>query len=161
MADQRNHANLSASTLYRFLRAHGAESLPPRRSAGRRRGDCARPLYSTHDQDENGTRTMAKLCQSLLRLRDTPKAVLIVVHFGRWSGAFQGCCRAKRGGAGEETQQWNRRMNSILKKIKWRFDAERPASTSVPKGSLSRGPRPSTGPDLRMSASNQPLPRAA
>jgi hypothetical protein len=28
------------------------------------------PLYSTHDQDENDTRAMAALCQSLLRLRD-------------------------------------------------------------------------------------------
>ena len=28
------------------------------------------PLYSTHDQDENDTRSMAALCQSLLRLRD-------------------------------------------------------------------------------------------
>jgi hypothetical protein len=28
------------------------------------------PLYSTHDQDENDTRAMAALCQSLLRLRE-------------------------------------------------------------------------------------------
>src|SRR6202451_1313678 len=38
------------------------------------------PLYSTHDQDENDTRFMAALCQSLLRLRDASKAALIVVH---------------------------------------------------------------------------------
>jgi RecA-family ATPase len=38
------------------------------------------PLYSTHDQDENDTRSMAALCQSLLRLRDTSKAALIVAH---------------------------------------------------------------------------------
>lgn len=38
------------------------------------------PLYSTHDQDENDTRAMAALCQSLLRLRDVSGAALIVVH---------------------------------------------------------------------------------
>lgn len=38
------------------------------------------PLYSTHDQDENDTRAMAALCQSLLRLRDDSHAALIVVH---------------------------------------------------------------------------------
>jgi len=38
------------------------------------------PLYSAHDQDENDTRSMAALCQSLLRLRDASKAALIVVH---------------------------------------------------------------------------------
>ena len=32
------------------------------------------PLYSTHDQDENDTRAMAALCQSLLRLRDASRA---------------------------------------------------------------------------------------
>jgi len=37
------------------------------------------PLYSTHDQDENDTRAMAALCQSLLRLRDASRAALIVV----------------------------------------------------------------------------------
>ena len=41
------------------------------------------PLYSTHDQDENDTRSMAALCQSLLRLRDAAKAALIVVHHVR------------------------------------------------------------------------------
>ena len=34
----------------------------------------------THDQDENDTRSMAALCQSLLRLRDASKVALIVVH---------------------------------------------------------------------------------
>jgi AAA domain len=43
------------------------------------------PLYSTHDQDENDTRSMAALCQSLLRLRDAAKAALIVVHHVRKS----------------------------------------------------------------------------
>jgi hypothetical protein len=43
------------------------------------------PLYSTHDQDENDTRSMAALCQSLLRLRDVAKAALIVVHHVRKS----------------------------------------------------------------------------
>jgi RecA-family ATPase len=38
------------------------------------------PLYSTHDQDENDTRAMAALCQSLLRLREASRAALIVVH---------------------------------------------------------------------------------
>jgi hypothetical protein len=43
------------------------------------------PLYSTHDQDENDTRAMAALCQSLLRLRQTSGAALIVVHHVRKS----------------------------------------------------------------------------
>jgi len=43
------------------------------------------PLYSTHDQDENDTRAMAALCQSLLRLRDAARAALIVVHHVRKS----------------------------------------------------------------------------
>src|SRR5215475_10229183 len=43
------------------------------------------PLYSTHDQDENDTRSMAALCQSLLRLRDASKSALIVVHHVRKS----------------------------------------------------------------------------
>src|SRR5438094_12615 len=38
------------------------------------------PLYSTHDQDENDTRAMAALCQTLLRLRDASRAALVVVH---------------------------------------------------------------------------------
>jgi RecA-family ATPase len=41
------------------------------------------PLYSTHDQDENDTRAMAALCQSLLRLRDASGAALVVVHLSR------------------------------------------------------------------------------
>jgi hypothetical protein len=41
------------------------------------------PLYSTHDQDENDTRAMAALCQTLLRLRDASQAALIVVHHVR------------------------------------------------------------------------------
>jgi hypothetical protein len=43
------------------------------------------PLYSTHDQDENDTRSMAALCQSLLRLREASHAALIVVHHVRKS----------------------------------------------------------------------------
>ena len=43
------------------------------------------PLYSAHDQDENDTRAMASLCQSLLRLRDASRAALIVVHHVRKS----------------------------------------------------------------------------
>lgn len=43
------------------------------------------PLYSAHDQDENDTRAMAALCQTLLRLRDATRAALIVVHHIRKS----------------------------------------------------------------------------
>jgi hypothetical protein len=43
------------------------------------------PLYSAHDQDENDTRAMAALCQTLLRLRDASRAALIVVHHVRKS----------------------------------------------------------------------------
>jgi hypothetical protein len=43
------------------------------------------PLYSTHDQDENDTRAMAALCQSLLRLRQATRTALIVVHHVRKS----------------------------------------------------------------------------
>ena len=55
------------------------------------------PLYSTHDQEENDTRAMAALCQSLLRLREASRAALIVVHhvsksIGRYEigSAFRG-----------------------------------------------------------------------
>jgi hypothetical protein len=41
------------------------------------------PLYSTHDQDENDTRAMAALCQTLLRLRDATGAALIIIHHVR------------------------------------------------------------------------------
>jgi hypothetical protein len=40
---------------------------------------------STHDHDENDTRAMAALCQSLLRLREASHAGLIVVHHVRKS----------------------------------------------------------------------------
>ena len=43
------------------------------------------PLYSTHDQDENDTRAMAALCQTLLRLRDASAAALMVIHHVRKS----------------------------------------------------------------------------
>jgi RecA-family ATPase len=43
------------------------------------------PLYSTHDQDENDTRAMAALCQSLTRLREASRAALIVAHHVRKS----------------------------------------------------------------------------
>lgn len=55
------------------------------------------PLYSAHDQDENDTRSMAALCQSLLRLRDASKAALIVVHHVRKSIARDEIGRAFRG----------------------------------------------------------------
>lgn len=43
------------------------------------------PLYSTHDQDENDTRAMVALCQSLLRVRDASRAAIIAVHHVRKS----------------------------------------------------------------------------
>jgi hypothetical protein len=55
------------------------------------------PLYSTHDQDENDTRSMAALCQSLLRLRDSSRAALIVVHHVRKSIGRDEIGRAFRG----------------------------------------------------------------
>jgi hypothetical protein len=55
------------------------------------------PLHSTHDQDENGTRSMAALCQSLLRLRDASRAALIVVHHVRKSIGRDEIGRAFRG----------------------------------------------------------------
>jgi AAA domain len=55
------------------------------------------PLYSTHDQDENDTRSMAALCQSLVRLRDASKAALIVLHHTRKSIGRDEIGRAFRG----------------------------------------------------------------
>ena len=55
------------------------------------------PLYSAHDQDENDTRAMAALCQSLLRLRDASKAALIVVHHTRKAIGRDEIGRAFRG----------------------------------------------------------------
>src|SRR5579883_3278304 len=81
-------------------RAPGPESLPCRRreyfescvymTAVAARAASAEiilldPLYSAHDQDENDTRAMAALCQSLLRLREASRAALVVVHHVRKS----------------------------------------------------------------------------
>jgi hypothetical protein len=55
------------------------------------------PLYSTHDQDENDTRAMAGLCQSLLRLRDASRAALVVVHHVKKSISRQEIGSALRG----------------------------------------------------------------
>ena len=55
------------------------------------------PLYSAHDQDENDTRAMAALCQSLLRLRDASQAALIVIHHVRKSIGRDEIGRAFRG----------------------------------------------------------------
>jgi hypothetical protein len=55
------------------------------------------PLYSAHDQDENDTRSMAALCQSLLKLREVSKAALIVVHHVRKSIARDEIGSAFRG----------------------------------------------------------------
>jgi AAA domain len=55
------------------------------------------PLYSTHDQDENDTRAMAALCQSLLRLRDVSRAALILVHHVRKSISREEIGSALRG----------------------------------------------------------------
>jgi hypothetical protein len=63
------------------------------------------PLCSTHDQDENDTRAMAGLCNTLLRLRDGSRAALIVVHhvrksIGRYEigSAFRGSSALHAGG---------------------------------------------------------------
>jgi hypothetical protein len=83
--------------------AHFGLSIP----AARRVLACQlNPLYSTHEQDENDTRSMAALCQSLLRLRDASQAALIVVHHpcGRSS--------AQRA-AGTESVQDSRRIEFI------------------------------------------------
>lgn len=55
------------------------------------------PLYSMHDQDENDTRAMAALCQSLLRLRDASRAALVLVHHTRKSISREEIGRAFRG----------------------------------------------------------------
>jgi hypothetical protein len=55
------------------------------------------PLYSTHDQDENDTRAMAALCQSLLRLRDASRAALVVVHHVKKSKSREEIGSAFRG----------------------------------------------------------------
>ncbi|MGE5486407.1 MAG: AAA family ATPase [bacterium] len=55
------------------------------------------PLYSTHDQDGNDTRSMAALCQSLLRLRDASHAALIIIHHVRKSIGRDEIGRAFRG----------------------------------------------------------------
>ena len=55
------------------------------------------PLYSAHDQDENDTRAMAALCQSLLRLREAARAAIIVVHHVRKSVARHEIGSAFRG----------------------------------------------------------------
>jgi RecA-family ATPase len=55
------------------------------------------PLYSTHDQDESDTRSMAAFCQSLLRLRHASRAALIVVHHVRMSIGRDEIGRAFRG----------------------------------------------------------------
>jgi hypothetical protein len=55
------------------------------------------PLYSMHDQDENDTRAMAALCQSLLRLRDASRAALVLVHHTRKSITREEIGRAFRG----------------------------------------------------------------
>jgi len=55
------------------------------------------PLYSTHDQDENDTRAMSALCQALVRLRDSSKAALIVIHHIRKSAGRHELGSAFRG----------------------------------------------------------------
>jgi len=55
------------------------------------------PLYSTHDQDENDTRAMSALCQSLLRLRDGSGAALIIIHHVRKSAGRHEIGSAFRG----------------------------------------------------------------
>ncbi len=66
------------------------------------------PLYSTHHQDENDTRSMAALCQSLQRLRDASHAALIVFHHVRKSsgryeiGSARADAQGRCDGAGSE-----------------------------------------------------------
>jgi len=55
------------------------------------------PLYSAHDSDENDTRAMAALCQTLLRLRDASGAALIVIHHIRKSAGRHEIGSAFRG----------------------------------------------------------------
>ncbi len=45
------------------------------------------PLCSAHDQDENDTRAMAALCQTLLKMREASGTALVVVHHVRKSVA--------------------------------------------------------------------------
>ncbi len=85
------------------------------------------PLYSTHDQDENDTRSMAALCQSLLRpsVRDcrvtlpvslrrsagattAPTGSTHVVFFRRRPGAIQGCRCAQEGGTAARDPSFGR-----------------------------------------------------
>jgi len=99
--------------LYRFLSVFEAvvcaSSIPLRispRDAGKSNALGTTPMRlnqlpcggtRTHDQDENDTRSMAALCQSLLRLRDASKAALIVVHHVRKSIGRDEIGRAFRG----------------------------------------------------------------
>ena len=83
------------------------------------------PLYSTHDQDENDTRSMAALCQSLLRLRDASKAALIVVHPVRKSVGRDEMGRAFRGSsalhAGGDSYLLLARPSANLAAVELRF----------------------------------------
>jgi hypothetical protein len=93
------------------------------------------PLYSTHDQDENDTRAMAGLCNTLLRLRDGSKAALIVVHHVRKSIGRYEIGSAFRGSSalhavGDSYMLLTRpspRLNSVELRFQFRYAPPPPA----------------------------------
>jgi len=118
------------------------------------------PLYSAHDQDENDTRAMAALCQSLLRLRDASKAALIVVHHVKKSIGRNEIGTAFRGSSalhavGDSYMLLTRpspQLNSVELRFQFRYAAPQPprllnldpdslwffASSQLPKPDITR-----------------------
>jgi hypothetical protein len=92
------------------------------------------PLYSAHDQDENDTRAMAALCQSLLRLRDASQAALIVVHHVRKSISRHEIGSAFRGSSalhavGDSYMLLTRpspQLNTVELRFQFRYAASQP-----------------------------------
>jgi len=92
------------------------------------------PLYSAHDQDENYTRAMAALCQSLLRLRNASKAALIVVHHVRKSISRHEIGSAFRGSSalhavGDSYMLLTRpspQLNAVELRFQFRYAASQP-----------------------------------
>jgi len=92
------------------------------------------PLYSAHDQDENDTRAMAALCQSLLRLRDDAQTALIVVHHVRKSISRHEIGSAFRGSSalhavGDSYMLLTRpspELNSVELRFQFRYAASQP-----------------------------------
>ena len=111
------------------------------------------PLYSTHDQDENDTRSMAALCQSLLRLRDASKAALIVVHHVRKSIGREEIGSAFRDGRMVLATNLGELVLDLgaARPIRFGVDANknddaylRTGLTAVPSGRLTPSPCPTT-----------------